>query len=120
LNGREFDAEMHIVHLPPADMEDTLYAVLGIFFEELNCEGIEIYTTPAEPLLPVLIEDQTKEAVDKCLERRKPSDDFWAAMSITNALMGNEVSNYAIDEDINNVPVQEFLESMNMNNFWTY
>merc|ERR1719183_1743204 len=76
LNGELFPAEMHIVHVPgdgsvgetdystATDSPDAL-AVLGVWFEELDCESME-------------------DSAD-CLEERAAADAFFGSMVVFGA-----------------------------------
>lgn len=79
LEGRSFDAEMHIVHVPmngegpdgvtydTADANPTALAVFGLWFTELDCESM-------------LSDDM--DAKDECFVKRGPSDDFFNQMLV--------------------------------------
>lgn len=113
VNGHAYDTEVHFVHT--YDLEGTTpLAVLGVFFQESDCENIELFDDDvAEGEQPLFLELETEEAKAKCSEDRMASDKFFDAMYPENV-------DHGMDEEITNVPIQEFLDSLSLNNFWTY
>jgi hypothetical protein len=100
---------MHIVHTPvdrafdgvdyssATDLTGAL-AVYGVWFEVLDCEAIE----------------DDEEATTACIEKRAPSDAFFAAMSV----FANTQSSFT--QSVTNVPIQEFVNSLSVDQFYSY
>jgi len=70
---------MQIMH---EQAESGELAILSIFFEESDCENIQIMTEATETEPAVLLQDETDEATVKCLEKRSVSEALWNAMDI--------------------------------------
>jgi len=110
LNGRNFIAEMHIVHTPVNGFVDQIYidtanqypneyAVLGVWFEEGDCDGLG-----------------GADATDECNAKLAATEAFFDAMGVFES----ESKNFGTTLNVSNVPIQAFIDSLSLGKFYSY
>merc|ERR1711990_232507 len=62
---------------------------------------------------PLFLAEETAAAKAECLEDRAASDAFFNAMY-------PDTTAREYDEEVTNVPIQAFLDSLSLNNYWAY